>query len=101
MAKQSVIQRQLKRERLVAKHAAKRAELKKVLLDPKVDEEAFYAAQRKLAKLPRNGSKVRLKNRCAISGRPRAYIRKFGLSRITFRELALSGQIPGVTKASW
>lgn len=101
MAKQSVIQRQLKRERLVAKHAAKRAELKKVLLDPKVTDEAFYDAQRKLAKLPRNGSKVRLKNRCGISGRPRAYIRKFGLSRLTFRELALAGQIPGVTKASW
>jgi len=101
MAKQSVIQRQLKRARLVAKHAAKRAELKKVLADPKVTEEAFYAAQRKLAKLPRNGAKVRLKNRCAISGRPRAFIRKFGLSRITFRELALNGQIPGVTKASW
>jgi small subunit ribosomal protein S14 len=101
MAKQSVIQRQLKRERLVAKHAAKRAELKKVLADPKVADEAFYEAQRKLAKLPRNGSKVRLKNRCAISGRPRAYLRKFGLSRLTFRELALAGQIPGITKASW
>jgi small subunit ribosomal protein S14 len=101
MAKQSVIQRQLKRVRLVAKHATKRAELKKILSNPKVTDEAFYDAQRKLAKLPRNGSKVRLKNRCAISGRPRAYIRKFGLSRITFRELALSGQIPGVTKASW
>ncbi len=101
MAKQSVIQRQLKRVRLVAKHAAKRAELKKILSNPKVTDEAFYDAQRKLAKLPRNGSKVRLKNRCAISGRPRAYIRKFGLSRITFRELALAGQIPGVTKASW
>lgn len=101
MAKQSVIQRQLKRVRLVAKHATKRAELKKILSDPKVTDEAFYDAQRKLAKLPRNGSKVRLKNRCAISGRPRAYIRKFGLSRITFRELALAGQIPGVTKASW
>jgi len=101
MAKQSVIQRQLKRVRLVAKHATKRAELKKILSNPKVTDEAFYDAQRKLAKLPRNGSKVRLKNRCAISGRPRAYIRKFGLSRITFRELALSGQIPGVAKASW
>ncbi len=101
MAKQSVIQRQLKRERTVAKQAAKRAELKKILSDPKVSEEAFYAAQRKLSKLPRNGAKVRLKNRCAISGRPRAFIRKFGLSRITFRELALNGQIPGVTKAYW
>lgn len=101
MAKQSVIQRQLKRERIVVKQAAKRAELKKILSDPKVTEEAFYTAQRKLSKLPRNGAKVRLKNRCAISGRPRAFIRKFGLSRITFRELALNGQIPGVTKASW
>jgi small subunit ribosomal protein S14 len=101
MAKQSVIQRQLKRERTVVQQAAKRAELKKILTNPKVTEEAFYEAQRKLAKLPRNGSKVRLKNRCAISGRPRAFLRKFGLSRLTFRELALSGKIPGVTKASW
>ena len=101
MAKQSVIQRSLKRERLVAKHAKLRAELKKILSNPKTTEEEFYAAQRKLTKLPRNSSKVRLKNRCSISGRPRAYIRKFGLSRITFRELALGGQIPGVTKASW
>jgi small subunit ribosomal protein S14 len=101
MAKKSVIQRALKRDRLVKKYAAKRAELKKVLADPNVSEEAFYAAQRKLAKLPRGSSKVRQKNRCSISGRPRAFIRKFGLSRITFRELALNGQIPGVTKASW
>jgi len=101
MAMQSVIQRQLKRERTVVQQAAKRAELKKILTNPKVTEEAFYEAQRKLAKLPRNGSKVRLKNRCAISGRPRAFLRKFGLSRLTFRELALSGKIPGVTKASW
>jgi small subunit ribosomal protein S14 len=101
MAKKSVIQRALKRDRLVKKYAAKRAELKKVLTDPKVSEEAFYAAQRELGELPRSSSKVRQKNRCSISGRPRAFIRKFGLSRITFRELALNGQIPGVTKASW
>lgn len=101
MAKKSVIQRALKRDRLVKKHAVKRAELKKTLSDPKTTEEAFYEAQRALAKLPRNSSRVRHKNRCAISGRPRAFIRKFGLSRITFRELALNGQIPGVTKASW
>ena len=101
MAKKSVIQRALKRDRLVKKYAAKRAELKKILADPKVTEEAFYEAQRALAKLPRSSSKVRQKNRCSISGRPRAFIRKFGLSRITFRELALNGQIPGVTKASW
>jgi len=101
MAKKSVIQRALKRERLVKKYAAKRTELKKVLAVPNVSEDAFYAAQRALTKLPRNSSLVRKKNRCSISGRPRAYIRKFGLSRITFRELALNGQIPGVTKASW
>ena len=101
MAKKSVIQRALKRERLAKKYAAKRTELKKVLADPNVSEDAFYAAQRALTKLPRNSSLVRKKNRCSISGRPRAYIRKFGLSRITFRELALNGQIPGVTKASW
>ena len=101
MAKKSVIQRALKRERLVKKYAAKRTELKKVLADPNDSEDAFYAAQRALTKLPRNSSLVRKKNRCSISGRPRAYIRKFGLSRITFRELALNGQIPGVTKASW
>jgi small subunit ribosomal protein S14 len=101
MAKKSVIQRALKRERLVKKYASKRPELKSVLADPNVSEEAFYAAQRKLSKLPRSSSKVRQKNRCSISGRPRAFIRKFGLSRITFRELALNGQIPGVTKASW
>lgn len=101
MAKKSVIQRALKRERLVAKHATKRAELKAILSNAKTTEEEFYAAQRQLTELPRNSSKVRHKNRCAISGRPRAFIRKFGLSRITFRELALGGQIPGVTKASW
>ncbi|MCX6888236.1 MAG: 30S ribosomal protein S14 [Verrucomicrobia bacterium] len=101
MAKKSVIQRALKRDRLVKKFATKRTELKKILSDPKVTEEAFYEAQRKLSELPRNSSPVRHKNRCSISGRPRAFIRKFGLSRITFRELALNGQIPGVTKASW
>lgn len=101
MAKKSSIQRNLKRERLVAKHAAKRAELKKVLSNPNASDEEFFAAQKAMAKLPRNSSKIRLRNRCAISGRSRAYIRKFGLSRITFRELAHDGKLPGVTKASW
>ena len=101
MAKKSVIQRALKRERLVKKYAVKRAELKKTLSDPKVTEEAFYEAQRALGKLPRSSSKVRQKNRCSISGRPRAFRRQFGLSRSTFRERALTGPIPGVTKASW
>ncbi len=100
MAKASAVQRNLKRERLVAKHAAKRAELKKILADPETGDEAFFDAQRKLAKLPRNSSAVRVKNRCSVTGRPRAYIRRFRLSRITFRELALSGKIPGVTNSS-
>lgn len=101
MAKKSSIQKNLKRQRLVAKYAEKRAQLKKVLSNPNSTDEEFFAAQKAMAKLPRNSSKVRLRNRCSVSGRARAYIRKFGLSRITFRELALDGKIPGVTKASW
>lgn len=89
MSKRSIIARQVKRERLVAKYAAKRKALK---------EAGEY---QKLALLPRDSSPVRLKNRCKLTGRPKAYIRMFGLSRIKFRELALAGKIPGVTKASW
>jgi small subunit ribosomal protein S14 len=89
MAKTSSKARQKKRERLVAKYAAVRKELK-----AKGDFEG-------LQKLPRNSSPTRLHNRCNVSGRPRAYMRKFGMSRIAFRELALEGKIPGVTKASW
>ena len=95
MAKKSSIQRNLKRQKLVEKYAAKKAELKKVLADPSVSDEEFFAAQRKLC------SKIRIRNRCSITGRPRGFIRKFGLSRITFRELALDGKLPGVTKSSW
>jgi small subunit ribosomal protein S14 len=101
MAKKSSIERNKKRERLVQKYAAKRAELKQIMKDPATTDEQFYAAQRKLTKLPRNSSKIRLRNRCSITGRSRAYIRKFGLSRLTFRELASDGKIPGVTKSSW
>jgi len=89
MAKTSVKVRELKRQKLVAKYAAKRAELK-----AKGDWEA-------LDKLPRNSSPVRLHNRCKLTGRPRGYMRKFGISRIAFRDLASKGKIPGVTKASW
>lgn len=89
MAKTSSIARQAKRQRLAAKYAAIRKELK---------EKGDYAA---LQKLPRNSSPTRLHNRCTISGRPRGYLRKFGISRIAFRELALEGKIPGVRKASW
>lgn len=89
MAKLSVIVRQLKREKIVDKYKEKRAELKK---------KGDYLA---LDKLPKNASPVRLRNRCALTGRGRGYIRKFGLSRIKFRELASGGYIPGITKASW
>ena len=101
MAKKSVIHRTKKRERMVAKFASKRKSLKKILSNPETSEEDFYVAQAKLSKLPRNSSPVRLVNRCTLTGRPRATIRKFGLSRITFRELALQGKVPGVIKASW
>ena len=101
MPKTSAIERNKKRIRLVEKYQAKRAELKAILANPDTNDEDFFATQRKLAKLPRNSSKVRIKNRCALSGRPRAYIRKFGMSLITFREFALAGKIPGVTKSSW
>lgn len=89
MAKKSIIARDLKRHKMHAKYAAKRAELKEL-----GDTEG-------LAKLPRNSSPTRLKNRCAETGRPRAYMRQFGLSRLSFREHASKGEIPGVTKASW
>lgn len=89
MAREAVKARELKRQKTVAKYAAKRAELK---------ANGDYDA---LDKLPRNASPVRLHNRCKLTGRPRGYMRKFGISRVTFRELASAGKIPGVTKASW
>jgi len=89
MARKAVIAREKKREKLVAKYAAKRAELK---------AEGDYEA---LDKLPKNASPVRLHNRCKLTGRPKGYMRKFGISRVTFREMASQGKIPGVTKASW
>jgi small subunit ribosomal protein S14 len=89
MAKESVKARQRKREQMVAKYAAKRAALKAA------------GEWQALDQLPRNSSPVRLKNRCKITGRPRGYMRFFGLSRVTFRDMALAGKIPGVTKASW
>ena len=101
MAKKSSIEKNLRRQRLVEQYAAKRAELKSILANPESTDEEFFNAQRKLSKLPRNSSKIRLRNRCAITGRPRAFIRRFGLSRLTFREMALEGKIPGVTKSSW
>ena len=101
MPKTSAIQRNEKRKKLAAKFGKVRAELKAILKDPTTTDDAFYAAQKKLQKLPRNSSPTRIRNRCSMSGRPRAYIGKFGVSRIQFRELALAGKIPGVTKSSW
>jgi small subunit ribosomal protein S14 len=101
MAKKSTIARNNKRIRLVERYAAKRAALKAIMTNPETDVEDLYAAQSKLAKLPRNSSPVRVSRRCSATGRQRAFIRKFGLSRITFREMALQGKLPGVIKASW
>lgn len=101
MPKTSAIERNKKRIRLVEKYKVKRAELKAILANPATSDEEFFAAQKKMAKLPRNSSSVRVRNRCSLSGRPRAFNRKFGVSRIQFRELALAGKIPGVTKSSW
>jgi len=89
MARESLIARERKRERLVAKYAEKRAQLK---------AEGDYVA---LDKLPKNASPVRLHNRCKLTGRPKGYMRKFGISRVTFREMASQGKIPGIKKASW
>ncbi len=99
MAKESMKAREVKRAKLVAKYAAKRAALKKIVNtgDP---VEAFEAAQ-KLQRIPRNANPLRLHNRFKITGRPKGYIRQFGISRIQFREMASQGLIPGVTKASW
>lgn len=101
MAKTSAINRQLKREKLVRKFAARRAELKRRARDPKLSPEERMVAREQLAKLPRNSSPVRLKTRCVVSGRPKAVYKEFMLSRIAFREMALRGELPGIHKASW
>jgi small subunit ribosomal protein S14 len=101
MAKLSVIQREEKREKLVAKFAKKRAELSGIANDAKKSDQERYAARLELQKLPRNANPTRLRNRCAATGRPRGTFRKFGLGRNKIRELAFKGDIPGVVKASW
>ena len=101
MAKKSMINRQKKREALVRKFAAKRAELKELAYKADATAEERLAARQQLAKLPRNSSPVRLRTRCVVSGRPRAVYRKFGISRIAFRDLAHLGLLPGVHKSSW
>ena len=101
MPKTSAIEKNKRRIALVAKFKVKRQELKAILANPKATDEEFFAAQKALAKLPRDSSPIRVRNRCLLSGRPRAFMRRYRVSRITFRELALSGKIPGVTKSSW
>jgi small subunit ribosomal protein S14 len=101
VAKLSLIQREEKREKLVAKFAKKHAELKAVANDAKKSDEERYLARLELQKLPRNANPTRLRNRCELTGRPRGTFRKFGLGRSKIRELAFKGDIPGVVKASW
>ncbi len=101
MAKKSKIITNNKRKALVERHRALRIELRKKSVDMKLSEEERAAARKKLQSLPRNSAEVRVRNRCELSGRPRGFIGKFNLSRIAFRELALKGHIPGVTKSSW
>lgn len=100
MAKESMKAREVKRAKMVAKYAAKRAALKEIVNHSDDSQAAFEAAQ-KLQRIPRNANPIRLHNRCKITGRPKGYIRLFGLSRIQFREMASAGLIPGVRKASW
>ena len=101
MAKKSAVEKNEHRRVLVQRFAAKRKQLKDIVGDRLADPEERFNETLQLAKLPRNGSKVRIRNRCSMSGRPRAYYRKFGLSRIALRDLASEGQVPGVVKASW
>jgi small subunit ribosomal protein S14 len=101
MAKLALINRQYKREKLVAKFAKRRAALESIVDNPKTSDEDRFAARLKLQALPRNANKTRLRNRCALTGRPRGYFRKFGLGRNKLREYAMKGEIPGVVKASW
>ncbi len=101
MAKKSMIQRELRRAKMVARHAEKRAALKAIIRNVNSSDEERAAAQAKLNSLPRDGSPSRLRSRCAITGRPHGVYKKFGLGRNKLREAAMNGEIPGLTKASW
>ena len=101
MAKTSSIQKNLKRIKLEKKFFKKRRELKKIIKNRKLPLDERFKAQLKLAKLPRNSAKIRIRNRCEITGRPRGVYRKLKISRIALRDLALDGKIPGMTKSSW
>ena len=101
MAKTSAVQRNLKRIKMVKKFLKKREMLKKIIKNKKLPLEERFAAQLKLAKIPRNSARTRIRNRCEITGRPHGVYRKLKISRIALRELASSGKIPGMTKSSW
>lgn len=101
MAKRCMVNREIKREKLVKKYAAKRAELKKQMLDTSLSVEQREAAAKKFHSLPRDSSPTRMRNRCELTGRPHGYFRKFGLSRNKLREHAMKGDIPGLVMASW
>ena len=101
MAKKSMIAREVKRKQLIKRYSAKREALRAKIKDKKVSDEERMQAVVALQKLPRDSSKSRVRNRCFITGRPRGYYRKFGLSRNKLRELMMKGEVPGVTKASW
>ena len=101
MAKKSMIIRERKRAATVKRYAARRAEYKRVIRDPNSTDDERELAQFKLQALPRNASPVRMRNRCAVSGRPKGFYRKFGLGRNKLREAAMRGEIPGLSKASW
>lgn len=101
MAKVAMVERDKKRRRLAKKYANKRAALKAIVKDQNVPADERFQATLALAKLPRNSAKNRIRNRCALSGRPRGYFRKMNISRIALRDLASRGELPGVTKSSW
>lgn len=101
MAKLSLINREAKRAKMVAKYAAKRAELVAVMNNVKLSDEERMDARSKFQVLPRDSSPVRQRNRCALTGRPRGVFKKFGLCRLKLREIAMRGEVPGMTKASW
>ena len=101
MAKLSLINRDQKRRALVKKYAGKREELISIINNTKASDEVRYAARLKLQQLPRNANPTRLRSRCALTGRPRGFFRKFGLGRSKLREFAMRGEIPGIVKASW
>ncbi len=101
MAKVSAIEKNDRRKKIVSNHAAKRAALKKIIMDKSTPMDERFRAQLKLAALPRDGSKTRVRNRCEVSGRPRGFYRKLGMSRIALRDLGNTGKVPGIVKSSW